>query len=344
MEVNGKEVSTSTATNRAYKPHLDTLLGIPKNVKKEKLKDTVLYFDEHLTKAAAKQKNDGGAFAEKHTAFTKEGGRFIRTPLFLDFFNCHRYFLPDTTLRITFVRNDENFCLIKPNSETKSYKLYVKDMVLVAKRIEANPRIWNDHEKFYDQGMSAYLPVTHTTLQNKLVPSGTSSILLENVVLGNLVPFKIFMVMVDHDSYSGAKNKNPFHYKHFNLKELEFHVNGKSYPTSRYNFEWNNGNVLTPYFDLMKAIGAGGDHVSPNITLEAFKDHASIFVFDNSPDDCCSVHTHIPMSGQVHVDLKFSSELTEPVSVIFYAFYKKLLKFSRESKDFPPTVDFVDHI
>ena len=337
-------MSTSTATNKAYKAHLDTLLGIPKNVKEEKLKDSMLYFDEELNKANAKQKSEAGAFIKKHAAFTTRGGRYIRAPLYLDFFNCHRYYPPDSTLRITFVRNDENFCLIKPATNAKKYKLIVKDMVLIARRIEANPRIWNDHEKFYDQGLSAYLPVVHTTLHNKLVPSGTSSILLENVVLGGLVPFKLFMVMVSHDSYSGAKDKNPFHYQHFNLKELEFHVNGKSYPASRYNFDWNNGNVLTPYYDLMKAIGAGGDHVSPNITLDAFKDHASIFVLNREPDDCSAVHTHIPLAGQLHVELNFSDELDEPVSVIFYAFYKKLIKFSRVSKDFPPTVDFVDHI
>ena len=323
---------------------MDTLLGIPKNVKKEKLAETVLYYDEEVGKADAKQKSDSGSFLKKHAAFTERGGRFIRTPLFIDFFNCHRYFPPDTTLRITFVRNDENFCLIKPSSNTKSYKLFVKDMVLVVKRIEANSRIWDEHEKFYDQGLSAYLPVIHSTLTNKLVPRGTSSILLENVVLGGLVPYKIFMVMVSHDSFSGAKDKNPFHYQHFNLKELEFHVNGKSYPTSRYNFDWTKGNILTPYFDLMKAIGAGGDHVSPNITLDSYKDHAPIFVYDRSPDDCVGVHTHMPLPGQVHVELNFASELTEPVSVIFYSFYKKLLKFNRQSKDFPPNVELVDHI
>jgi len=192
-------------------------------------------------------------------------------------------------------------------------------MVLVAKRIEANSRIWNNHEKFYDQGLSAYLPVVHSTLHNKLIPSRTSSILLENVVLGGLVPFKIFMVMVSHDSYSGAKEKNPFHYKHFNLKELEFHVNGKSYPTSRYNFDWNNGNVLTGYFDLMKAIGAGGDHVSPNITLDAYKDHASIFLSLDlkTPSKC-----HRNVQHLSPVSLKCLGKFTNTVTL-----FKKILIF-----------------
>ena len=352
MEVNGTEVSSSTSTNLAYKAHLDVLLGTSKDVKNEKLKDTMLYFDEEVKKADVNQKANGGAYAKKQAAFTAKGGRYIRSPLFVDHVNCHRYIPPDCTLKFTFYRNENAFCLIQHASNVKKYKLIIKDMVIMGKRIKANPAKWDEHEKFYDQQLSAYLPITYTSLNYKVAATGTSNILLENLTLGgsggsgggDIVPFKIFMVIIGHDNYNGNKAKNPLQYKHYNLQGLEFHINGRSYPATRYDFDWTKGNVLTGYQDLMKGVGAGGDHVSPNITLDAYMDHASIFCFDRSPDDCCGVHTHMPMTGLVHATLNFSQALTEPVTVIFYSFYKKLLKFTRVAKEFPPTVEFVHHI
>ena len=349
MEINGTEVSSSTGTNLAYKAHLDVLLGTSKDVKIEKLKDTMLYFDEEVGAADVNQKVNGGSFAKKQLAFTKKGGRFIRTPLFIDHFQCSRYIPPDVTLKVTFYKNEEAFCLIQHSSNAKKYKLVVKDMVIMGKRIKANPERLNEHENFYDQQLSAYLPITYTSLNYKVAGKGTSNVLLENITLGgggggDIVPFKTFMVIVPHDSYNGDLSKNPLQYKHYNLKGLEFHISGKSYPATRYNFDWTKGDVLSGYFNLMKGIGAGGDHISPNITLDAYMDHATIFCLDHAPDDCCGTHTHIPMSGLVHAELNFSSELLEPVTVIFYSFYKKLLKFTRPAKDFPPAVEIVHHI
>ena len=84
MEINGKHVSSSSGTNLAYKAHLDVLLGTSKDVKDEKLKDTMLYFDEYVDKADVNQKAAGGSYAAKQAAFTAKGGRYVRTPLFID--------------------------------------------------------------------------------------------------------------------------------------------------------------------------------------------------------------------------------------------------------------------
>ena len=203
MEINGKEVSSSSGVNHAYKANLDVLLGVSKDVKIDKLKDTMLYFDEEVGKAKGNKKADGGAYLKKHAAFTAKGGRYIRTPLFIDHLNCHRYIPPDCTLKITFYRNEESFCLLQHTGNNKNYKLTVKDMVIIGKRIEANPAKWAEHEQLYDQQKSAYLPIVYTSLNYKVATKGTSNILLENVTLGEIVPFKIFMVIVGHDNYTG---------------------------------------------------------------------------------------------------------------------------------------------
>ena len=61
-------------------------------------------------------------------------------------------------------------------------------------------------------------------------------------------------------------------------------------------------------------------------------------------DKCGGIHTHLPKTGRTHIELKFASELTKPITVLVYAFYQKLMKFKRVSKEFPPTVEYARHI
>ena len=72
MEINGTEVSSSTGTNLAYKAHLDVLMGTSKDVKIEKLKDTMLYFDEEVGAADVNQKAQWWFFCKKAVGLYKE--------------------------------------------------------------------------------------------------------------------------------------------------------------------------------------------------------------------------------------------------------------------------------
>ena len=92
-----------------------------------------------------------------------------------------------------------------------------------------------------------------------------------------------FQTIYNANLFVGHKAKNPFVYKPFNIKEIEWQIDGQSYPDTRYNMDWNTGDVLTPYYDLLSGINAALDNVSPCITLSDFKDHAAIFCLDLSP-------------------------------------------------------------
>ena len=107
------------------------------------------------------------------------------------------------TIKITFIRNSDDFCLIQDPANTKTYKLVLKDMVLIVRRIKASDELWNSHEKLFDVGNTAYIPVTHTTLTHRLVPAKVSTIRLQDLLLGELAPFKIFVCFIDHEAFAG---------------------------------------------------------------------------------------------------------------------------------------------
>ena len=84
-------MTESTSTNHAYKVHLDTLLTYSEDVKKDKLRETMLYYDEEVGKSEENTIAGGGAFAKKQEAFTAKGGMNLRSQLYLDQLNSHRY-------------------------------------------------------------------------------------------------------------------------------------------------------------------------------------------------------------------------------------------------------------
>ena len=80
-------------------------------------------------------------------------------------------------------------------------------MVLIVRRIKASKERWQEHERLYLSGMTAYIPVTHTTLTHRLIPAQVSTIRLNDLLIGELAPFKIFVCFIDHEAFAG---KIPF--------------------------------------------------------------------------------------------------------------------------------------
>ena len=109
-------------------------------------------------------------------------------------------------MKITFIRNSDAFCLIQNPSNSKKYKLVLVDIVLVVTRIKASKKLWEHHEKCYDAGLTAYIPVTHTSLLHKLVQPETSTIHITDLLIGGhgeIAPFKMFVCFIEHDSFAG---------------------------------------------------------------------------------------------------------------------------------------------
>ena len=258
VKLNDVIVSDSSSTNHAFKSYFDAKFSYNKSVKSEIMKSTEYYFEEKKTliEAKALSEDSSGVFKEKHEIFVKaEDPVRFRTQLYLDVFNTHKYIPSDVSFVITFHRNTTDFALMGVNAKSGKYKIKIKKLALVIKKISPSTTVGLQHNAAYNKKFTAMIPFTQTVLTHRLMHRGAVQQNFSNVTLGNILPRQLYVFFVEHQSFSGHMEKNPFVFKPHNLKSIRFNVNGTMYPTTQYNLDFNKNDVMSAYMDFLHSIG-----------------------------------------------------------------------------------------
>ena len=152
--------------------------------------------------------------------------------VFCDFLNTKRLLPAGNTIKLRFIRNDDDFSII---SGTGKFKIQIipDSLSLSLRKITPSLSVLNRHEKMFQSGKKAIFPFQQAKITTHLVTTGTQSISLSNICTGPL-PCQIFAVMIDHDSFSGMlfifkqyyfRTFNDYFYFHFRKlpeKPLDF--------------------------------------------------------------------------------------------------------------------------
>ena len=84
------------------------------------------------------------------------------------------------------------------------------------------------------------------------IPAGTRVSNQEILFLGTL-PKSIVIGMVDSDAFTGAYNKNPFAFKHYDLEFLAVYVDGQQYPSKPLQPQYLMGSAVHEFYQLALA-------------------------------------------------------------------------------------------
>ena len=97
-----------------------------------------------------------------------------------------------------------------------------------------------------------------TLYKTFVVGQGESSIMIDQPI-GNCIPEKLTMVLVNMSSMSGNTILNPLYFKHCNLSNVHVTING----TSIYNIntDFNTGNYSHMFYATQKLIVIGTDNM-----------------------------------------------------------------------------------
>ncbi len=100
----------------------------------------------------------------------------------------------------------------------------------------------------------------------------------ENIFLGTL-PKSIILAMRENSAFSGAYDKNPFAFKHFNLEFLALYRDGVQIPSKPFQPEYENGSVVRDFLNGYTLYG-----------------------FNLSPNEDCSNHLSLTHSGNIRLE------------------------------------------
>ena len=119
--------------------------------------------------------------------------------------------------------------------------------------------------------------------------AGLTSFIWDNIYQGQL-PNRIFVGMVDNDSFSGVYKKNPFNFQHYNISKIGCFVNGESLPTQPLKLNFAGNQYLEGYRSLFTATGKINRDEGIDINRTDYKAGHTLFGFDISPSMCNGGH------------------------------------------------------
>lgn len=251
-------------------------------------------------------------------------------PLFNDIFMIDKFLLSNVSLDIKLYRSDSAFCL---NAETnKEYKFKLIDASLFVRKVQVSDPVIEAHYKVLNQNATAKYPMVRSEVKPFAISAGKQTCSIDSAYFGEL-PNRAMIMMVDEDAYNGSIKKNPFNFKHNNIRNITITYNGRVIPSKSYNLDFSTGKTVKAFNDLYDNTGqTGTSEPTLDISRKQFENGYTIFAFNFTPDmsDGSCGHSNLIQRGTMRIELDFRSKLPNPIVVLVYAEFDSLIEIDKD--------------
>jgi hypothetical protein len=326
----GSHIVTPTTGNFAYKSYIKTILketGKTGGMKQSQFyaKDVEEFNQVGITKTevAAGLVANGGMLLRM--TWSKESKSFYMSgPLNDDFFEIDRLFPPNIDINVRLTRNNNAFC-IRSGNNTDTFILKIEDIFFNVCEVKLNSALFLSHSKVL-QNTNALYPFVRTEIKPKVVTKGLSQLVWDNIVVG-VMPFRILVCFVKQSAYLGSRIANPFYFDHCKISNLLVCLNEESLTQRVYELDFETGNCLEPYLNLLDIFDKTQSPGDINLSLEEFVKGYTIFAYNVT-----EVIGHEqqqfpkPISGKLKLEATFSEPIEDTLNCLVFLQFQKLLK------------------
>ena len=321
----GVEFSDSTRGSYPYIAYLQTLLSYNIGAKKQScklagwIKDTAEEFDEvdknEKTDTSSKKcTNDG--YKERAELFCNDDYFDFRVKLLIDLCNIDQYLIPGISIRIILTKATDEFSLL--SSDTSN--TLTSDLQNLHITID-NLRPTNEYLQKFNTLLSksdAKYIFDKNILRFYTYSPGISDLSTYNVISSTHIPSMIFVGIVEDEAVSGDLKKNPFNFKHANVRECYLQINGVNLPLIPTPLDIANKQTNMMYSQFLEAVGILDKNTDIGLTKKDWLGGNFILAFDLNPDKCGNFHYHTAKSGILNLILKLDSPLLSSHKVIIF--------------------------
>ena len=236
--VSGTQVSDLSTPSYAFKAYLETHLAFTKDQKETMFNDLEYYSKDTIGKEETFSitAGDGAtSFIERHGKM-KVGKFPFSMILHVDFMNCHTPLLPNTELKLRFIRNEDSFSLL---GAEKQAKIKINNLRLSIRRISLDPQITDGIEEKLSSTPAIY-PITNSKIKTYIISSGRQTERVSQIFRGKL-PKQIVIGFVDSRGVDGNITKNPFKFEHFDLNYFQAYINGEPIKPQAFQPDFTEG-------------------------------------------------------------------------------------------------------
>lgn len=318
VSLNGRLITPSTNTY-PFRAYMETLLTYGPAAKKSHLTGSLWYKDTagHMDKVTAE--NDGFTQRRKWVKNSRTVTMIGRPHVDLCFQD--RLMLNGIDMKMRFVRSKDAFNLMGDG------KVVIKDMSLFVRKVKVHPSVQLGHIKALDRATAKY-PVKRVETKVFSIPKNNMSANQENLFLGQL-PNRVVIGLVENTAFSGAVDKSPFNFKHFDVDFLALYVDGVQVPSKPLQPDFEGENHMRSYASLFNGTGLMSRDQGNDISRDEYAKGYTLFAFDLTPDLSDAGHFQLVKHGNLRLELHFKTQLPVTVNAIVYAEFDNIIEIDK---------------
>ncbi|KAI7804697.1 hypothetical protein IRJ41_016121 [Triplophysa rosa] len=261
----------------------------------------------------------------KRSNYTK-GGKVVEllAPIHSDIFFQEKLLLNGVDVKIRLIRAKNEFCLMR--SDDVAYKVKIVSASLFVKKVSVSPSVRLGHAQALLTATAKY-PIDRVCLKTLSIPTGSRVSNQENLFLGTL-PKSIILGMVDNDAFTGAYDKNPFTFNHYDMEFLAIYVDGQQIPAKPLQPDFDSGAAVREYYQLVMSTGRHLKNHGLAFDRDEFMNGYSLFAFNLTPDEECGQHLSLVKSGNIRLEVRFKKALAKTITLIVYAVFDSIIQVS----------------
>jgi hypothetical protein len=206
-------------------------------------------------------------------------------------------------MEISFSPAPSSFCLM---GAAATYKVVIEDMRLYIKRSHIAAGVLNAH-RLTNRTQSFKWPLQRVQIYTNTISTGLTSHVITNL-FPDQTPKSLIIGFVENVSTTGAFDKNPYNFKHFDVSNLQLQRASKQYPLQPYKQTWGPRAYGRAYYDLMKFMGRAKGNDVLNISLDEYAKGSTLFASTTS--SIIAIAIIIKSTSSLIVDLKADSSST----------------------------------
>ena len=331
-----KKLVTTSNSNFAYEAYLNTLLKYERSAKLTHLQSQLWFKDQGNVEATGPLSTEGGSnsgLVMRGVYVSKSKTVDMIAPIMTDVMTMNRYLLNGIEVKLRFWPTSPAFHLMSGATDPK-YKTELVDASLSVCFVTPTPELLISHQEVMSKKKwLAIYPYQKTDVKKYSISKGHFSFSIDNVYLGN-VPTRLLVGLVSEEAANGSYTKNPFSFKHYDMKTLCITVDGESVPDKPFTMNYGKDSYESNFVEAYSAL-YGRERSSDDrdggldITRNDFFNGYTIYAFDMEPDikeeDDGTVWPTFK-KGNVRIDMSFAKATPETVAVILYATFPTAFK------------------
>ena len=231
--------------------------------------------------------------------------------LMMDICRQDRLILNGVALDIKIFPSSDSFVLLSGDDTPYQYK--IDEAVMKVCQVKVNPGVLVGHAVALKKSPAIY-PIIKSDVKSFNIPAGSYSWSTDDLFQGQ-VPDTLIVTMTSAASYSGTYGTNPFCFKHYNVNQISFSVDGESLPAPPMMMDYKNGNYISAY---LSTFSSTDEDQSNYIERGEYPNGNAIYVFrlnQNDDGECVSLLKR----GHTRLQIRFTEALPEAATVITYA-------------------------